>query len=122
MVRVIRRFLPGTATVIATIPSASFGSSTIGDPSDVDEGYQIEIEIDLEALGYPANLGNNRLLWMGANLFDADYFLNAHSNNNISPGSPRAVRVTSPDRVIYPATEHTAEVTKLFGKPAYSSI
>src|SRR5680860_233294 len=27
--------------------------------------------------------------------------------------SGRAVRVTNPDRVIYPATEHTAEVTKL---------
>ncbi|HWS89743.1 MAG TPA: TonB-dependent siderophore receptor [Pyrinomonadaceae bacterium] len=27
------------------------------------------------------------------NLFDADYFLNAHSNTNITPGSPRALRV-----------------------------
>ena len=27
------------------------------------------------------------------NLFDADYFLTAHNNNNIQPGSPRAVRV-----------------------------
>ncbi len=26
------------------------------------------------------------------NLFDASYYLNAHSNTNISPGSPRAVR------------------------------
>jgi catecholate siderophore receptor len=27
------------------------------------------------------------------NLFDASYYLNAHSNTNISPGSPRAVRL-----------------------------
>ena len=27
------------------------------------------------------------------NLFDRDYFVNAHSNTNISPGSPRALRV-----------------------------
>ena len=27
------------------------------------------------------------------NLFDSDYFLNAHSNTNITPGSPRALRV-----------------------------
>jgi catecholate siderophore receptor len=28
------------------------------------------------------------------NLFDRDYFVNAHSNTNISPGSPRALRVS----------------------------
>lgn len=28
------------------------------------------------------------------NLFDKHYYLNAHSNNNITPGSPRAFRVT----------------------------
>ncbi len=27
------------------------------------------------------------------NLFDEDYFLNAHSNTNITPGSPRGIRV-----------------------------
>ncbi|HKO44085.1 MAG TPA: TonB-dependent siderophore receptor [Pyrinomonadaceae bacterium] len=27
------------------------------------------------------------------NLFDTDYFVNAHSNDNISPGAPRAIRV-----------------------------
>jgi catecholate siderophore receptor len=26
------------------------------------------------------------------NLFDEDYYLNAHSNTNITPGSPRGVR------------------------------
>lgn len=28
------------------------------------------------------------------NLFDTDYYLNAHSNTNITPGSPRAVRLS----------------------------
>ncbi len=26
------------------------------------------------------------------NLFDVDYFASAHNNNNITPGSPRAIR------------------------------
>ena len=29
------------------------------------------------------------------NLFDEEYFTTAHSNNNITPGSPRALRVTA---------------------------
>ena len=28
------------------------------------------------------------------NLFDEEYFLTSHSNNNISPGSPRALRAS----------------------------
>jgi catecholate siderophore receptor len=28
------------------------------------------------------------------NVFDRQYFITSHSNNNISPGSPRAVRVS----------------------------
>jgi len=28
------------------------------------------------------------------NLFDKEYYINAHSNTNITPGSPRAFRVT----------------------------
>ncbi len=48
------------------------GSSTVADASDVDEGYQIEIAIDLPAaLGYPEGLGDGRL-WLSANFFDGD--------------------------------------------------
>ena len=48
------------------------GSSTVADPSDVDEGYQIEIAINLPlALGYPEGLGDGRL-WLSANFFDGD--------------------------------------------------
>jgi catecholate siderophore receptor len=28
------------------------------------------------------------------NVFDTEYFITSHSNDNISPGSPRAVRAT----------------------------
>lgn len=49
------------------------GASTAGDPTDVDEGYQIEIRLNLvDALGYEAGLTGNRWVWLGANLFDAD--------------------------------------------------
>ena len=48
------------------------GASTVADPSDVDEGYQIEIAINLPlALGYPEGLGDGRL-WLSANFFDGD--------------------------------------------------
>lgn len=53
------------------------GASTVADPSDVDEGYQIEVAIDLaQALGYaPAGKGqfeDNRI-WISLNYFDGDY-------------------------------------------------
>lgn len=49
------------------------GASSAADPTDVDEGYQMEIAIDLaEALGYEAPLGE-RGLWLAMNFFDGDY-------------------------------------------------
>ena len=49
------------------------GASTVGDPTDVDEGYNIEIRINLvDALGYDTGFTNTRWLWLGANLFDTD--------------------------------------------------
>lgn len=49
------------------------GASTAADPTDVDEGYQIEIAIDLtKSLGYPPGLGDGRL-WLSANFFDGDF-------------------------------------------------
>lgn len=48
------------------------GASTVADPSNVDEGYQIEVAIDLvEALGYPAGLDEGQV-WLGLNFFDGD--------------------------------------------------
>ncbi len=59
---------PGAVTAAVFIK----GAGTAADPSDVDEGYQIEMAIDLQqALGYPSGLGE-RQLWLGVNYFDGD--------------------------------------------------
>lgn len=56
------------------------GAGTAADPTDVDEGYQLEIEIDLvEALGYPANLGDGRL-FLALNFFDGDFLETAEAS------------------------------------------
>lgn len=54
--------------------AAAFAASvdgTINDPSDSDTGYQIEMAIDLTAIGYPADLGD-RTIFIGASLSDYD--------------------------------------------------
>lgn len=49
------------------------GASTVADPSDVDEGYQIEVAIDLaQVAGYPSDLGDG-MLWIAINFFDGDF-------------------------------------------------
>ncbi len=45
------------------------GSSTVADPSDIDEGYSIEMSIDLTEVGIDMSRG---LFWVGANYFDGD--------------------------------------------------
>jgi hypothetical protein len=45
------------------------GGSIAGDLSDVDEGYRIEMSIDLSEVGYDPQTG---LVWMGVNYFDGD--------------------------------------------------
>lgn len=42
---------------------------------DIDAGWTAELEIELTALGYPADLGD-RVLFIGVNLLDGDSFLN----------------------------------------------
>lgn len=49
------------------------GSTSVNNNSDVDEGYQIEIKVDLTGLGYPADLGD-KLLFGGVMLADGDSF------------------------------------------------
>ena len=49
------------------------GATTVNNNTDVDEGYQIELKIDLTGLGYAPNLGD-KLIFMGADLFDGDSF------------------------------------------------
>lgn len=48
------------------------GSSTVADPTDVDEGYQIEVAMDMvEVLGYPDGLGDGQL-YLTVTFFDGD--------------------------------------------------
>lgn len=47
------------------------GESTAGNADDIDTGYQMEVAIDLTALGYPANLGDGRI-WLSLVYFDGD--------------------------------------------------
>ncbi len=49
------------------------GSTTVNDNTDVDEGYVIEMKVDLSYLGYPTDLGDH-LLFMGVMLADGDSF------------------------------------------------
>lgn len=49
------------------------GATTVNNNSDVDEGYQIELKIDLTGLGYASGLGD-KLIFLGADLFDGDSF------------------------------------------------
>ena len=49
------------------------GASTAADPSDIDEGYQIEMAIDLSSLaGYEGGLGDG-IVRLAAVYFDGDY-------------------------------------------------
>lgn len=50
------------------------GSSTVADPNDIDTGYQIEVELDLAALGYPEDL-NGAQVWLSTGFFDGDALL-----------------------------------------------
>jgi len=49
------------------------GATTVNNNTDVDEGFTIELKVDLTGLGYPANLGD-KLIFLGADLFDGDSF------------------------------------------------
>lgn len=78
------------ATVNADDPTALSaavglkGASTAADPTDVDEGYQIEIMIDLvKVLNYPDGLGDGKI-WMAMNFLEGDFLE--------TPGDSYAVR------------------------------
>ena len=49
------------------------GATTVNNNTDIDEGYQIELKIDLTGLGYASGLGD-KLIFLGADLFDGDSF------------------------------------------------
>ncbi len=55
------------------------GSTTVNVNTDLDEGYSIEMKIDLTGLGYPADLGD-KLIFCGIMLADGDSFEDPLSN------------------------------------------
>ncbi len=55
------------------------GASTVNNNSDIDEGYKIEMKVDLTKIGYPADLGD-KLLFMGVMLADGDSFDDSLAN------------------------------------------
>ncbi len=65
-----------TNSEFAMIPKPN---TTVDDNSDVDEGYTIEMKVDLTYLGYPPGLGDH-LLFMGVMLADGDSFLNPEND------------------------------------------
>jgi hypothetical protein len=55
------------------------GATTVNVNTDIDEGYSIEMKIDLTGLGYPVDLGD-KLLFTGVMLADGDSFEDPLSN------------------------------------------
>ena len=50
-------------------------NTIVNDPTNVDEGYSIEMAIDLTALGYPSGRGDG-VVFMGFTIFDGDIMEN----------------------------------------------
>ncbi len=49
------------------------GSTTVNNNNDVDEGFIVEMDVDLTGMGYPADLGDH-VLFAGVMLMDGDSF------------------------------------------------
>ena len=60
----------------------------------IDNAVTLPSFVRFDAAAYYTVNRHVRLQANVENVFDRDYFPTAHSNNNITPGSPRAVRVT----------------------------
>ncbi len=54
-------------------------NTTVNNYDDVDEGYQIEMAVDLKELGYPVGRGDG-VLFFSATLFDGEKFANPADN------------------------------------------
>lgn len=66
-------------TLAAEFRVALKGATTVNNNADVDEGYRVEMKIDLTHLGYPANRGDG-VLFMGIVLSDGDSFDDSTNN------------------------------------------
>ena len=63
----------------AQFGAALTGATTVNDNTDFDEGYSVEMKIDLTGLDYPADLGD-KVLFCGVMLADGDTFEDPLSN------------------------------------------
>ena len=59
----------------------------------IDDAVTLSGYLRVDAAAYLTLRGSLRLQANVENVFDKRYYLNADSNTNISPGSPRAVRL-----------------------------
>ncbi len=71
------------STLVGT-GQAQFGlvlkpATTVNNPSDYDEGYTIEMKVDLTGLGYPEDLGD-KVVFCGVMLADGDSFDDPSAN------------------------------------------
>ncbi|MBI3195829.1 MAG: hypothetical protein HYZ34_15380, partial [Ignavibacteriae bacterium] len=55
------------------------GATTVNDPSDIDEGFMVELAIDLTRLGYAAGSANKMVL-LGFSYLDGDKFTNSSND------------------------------------------
>ncbi|MHC1737250.1 MAG: T9SS type A sorting domain-containing protein [Ignavibacteriaceae bacterium] len=55
------------------------GSSTVNNKTDIDEGFSIELKLDLTGIGYEENLGD-KLVFAGIALYDGDSFDDSLNN------------------------------------------
>jgi catecholate siderophore receptor len=60
----------------------------------IDNNVTLPSFVEIDGAVYVTVARNVRVQAYLENLFDATYYVTAHNNNNISPGSPRAVRVS----------------------------
>ncbi|MDZ7410946.1 MAG: T9SS type A sorting domain-containing protein, partial [candidate division KSB1 bacterium] len=67
------------ATGGAQVAYALKPNTTLNNFNDVDEGYWIEMALDLTKFGYPTGLGDG-VLFLSATLFDGDNFANPADN------------------------------------------
>jgi catecholate siderophore receptor len=79
-------------------PSLGFGLGLIYQDemyAAIDDAVTLPSFTRIDAGGYYSIARYLRIQVNVENLFDKEYYATAHSNNNISPGSPRAVRVAA---------------------------
>ena len=103
------------------------GSSTVADPSDIDQGYQIEVALDLNAIGYgeEANADASRI-WVSITYFDGDSLEDAtqsYSTRSSSMGErtngASIMAYLDPNALIVTSGEGAPEVDALTFTAAY---